>query len=193
MNRPNFECGLDLKGDTESIASTSPGEAGFTLSEVVIVLYVIVMLVTIALYNYRDGIEEARLARCMSELRGIQTAIYVDSDNGRRFMSPASFWSSHFHGQKPGPYHYLLDGDPNSGHGNDLDGVDEENPGASDPDKKDIKFVVMCSHDHKWLGKYVYVTDEEPPRIVGGETGEEDPGYARFLKWEYHSPGTGSG
>jgi len=193
MDRPNHEHGLDTIGESESLSRVPSGQAGFTLSEVLIVLYVISMLATIALHSYRDGIEKAKLARCMAEIRGIQTAIYMDSNDGRRFMSPASFWGSHFHGQKPGPYHYLLDGDPNSGHGNDLDGVDEENPGASDPDKKDIKFVVMCSHDHKWLGKYVYVTDEEPPRVVGGEYGEDDPGYDRFLKWEYDAPGGGNG
>ena len=36
---------------------------------------------------------------------------------------------------KPGPYYYLLDG-TNKGHGNDLDGVDEENPGNADRDRR---------------------------------------------------------
>ena len=75
---------------------------------------------------------------------------------------------------------------PNSGHGNDLDGVDEENPGKSDPDKKDIKFVVFCEHDHKHLCKYVYAVDEEPPQLASEGN---DPGYTAFIKWEYGGPG----
>ncbi|MCJ7755701.1 MAG: prepilin-type N-terminal cleavage/methylation domain-containing protein, partial [Thermoanaerobaculales bacterium] len=128
MNRSIFEQGQITDRDAVSIATVSPGQAGFTLSELLIGVYVIGILAAILVNSYLDGIEKAKLVRCMAELRGIQTAIYMDSDDGRRFMSPASFWSSHFHGHKPGPYHYLLDGDPNSGHGNDLDGVDEENP-----------------------------------------------------------------
>lgn len=193
MNSADHHNINSLDRGSESVARASSGQAGFSLVELVIAVYIIGILAVIITNNLFDSIEKARLARCMTELRGIQAAIYMDSDNGRRFMDPASFWSSHYHGEKPGPYHYLLDGDPNMGHGNDLDGVDEENPGASDPQKKDIKFVVMCSHDHKWLGHYVYLTDEEPPQVVGGLGGADDPGYARFMKWEYGGPGGGRG
>ena len=93
-------------------------------------------------------------------------------DPGRRcqhggwsvYPTPDQFWNSTWpDGRKHGPYYYLTDGDPNSGHGNDLDGVDEENPGKSDPDKKDIKYVILCQHDHGDLADFVYLTDEEPP------------------------------
>jgi len=79
----------------------------------------------------------------------------------------------------------------NNSHGNDLDGVDEENPGASDPDKKDMKFVIFCEYDHGSLGKYVYLTDEEPPTIVHGD--DDGPNYSRFIQWEYGGPGAGRG
>jgi prepilin-type N-terminal cleavage/methylation domain-containing protein len=174
---------------SEPVARSRRGQEGFTLTELIIGVFVIGMLAMVVINNAFERIEEARLARCMVELRGIQAAVLMDSNNGRSFMDPQTFWSSHYHGHKPGPYVYLLDGDPNNGHGNDLDGVDEENPGASDPDKKDIKFVVMCQHDHKWLGEYVYLTDEEPPHVVGGRNGGADPGYDRFAKWEFGGPG----
>lgn len=170
------------------------GDRGFTLSEVIIVVYIMGMLATIAINSVLDGIERARLARCMVELRGIQAAVWFDSDDGREFMDPATFWASHFHGKKPGPYYYLLDGDPNKGHGNDLDGIDEENPGNSGEkrDRKDIKFVVLCQHDHKFLGDYVYLTDAEPPVVVNGREGAPDPGYRRFIKYEFGGPGGGN-
>ena len=44
-----------------------------------------------------------------------------------------------------------------------------------------------CEHDHGDLGKYVYLTDEEPPTIVHGDG--DDPDYTRFIKWEYGGPG----
>ena len=90
---------------------------------------------------------------------------------------------------RPGPYYYLIDGDPNKGHGNDLDGIDEENPGKSylNLEKVDIRFVVLCQHDHGNLANYVYVTDVGPPQIV---TADNDPGYENFIKWEYGGPGT---
>lgn len=183
----------DFNSDAVSISESRSGQNGFTLTEVIVVVYVVAMLAAIVINTSLDSIEKARLARCMVELRGIQTAVWMDSDDGATFMDPATFWSSHYHGAKPGPYFYLLDGDPNKGHGNDLDGVDEENPGASDPQKKDIKFAVMCQHDHKWLGDYVFLTDEEPPQIVGGIEGVENPGYERFTKWEFGGPGGGNG
>ena len=180
--------------DAVSISESNSGQAGFTLTEVIVVVYVVAMLAAIVINTSLDSIEKARLARCMVELRGIQTAVWMDSDDGAEFMDPQAFWSNHYHGAKPGPYFYLLDGDPNKGHGNDLDGVDEENPGASDPQKKDIKFAVVCQHDHKWLGDYVFLTDEEPPQLVGGDDGVENPGYERFTKWEFGGPGgEGSG
>jgi len=169
-------------------------ERGFTLTEVTLAAFLIGLLVAIAVPSWRNGIERARLARCMAELRGIQAAIWADSNDGKRFMQPAEFWASHFNGRKPGPYYYLLDGDPNKGHGNDLDGIDEENPGksAENRDKNDIRFVVLCQHDHKFLANYVYLTDAEPPAIVGGPDGGEDPNYERFIKYEFGGPGGGT-
>ena len=169
-------------------------ERGITLTEVTLAAFLIGLLVAIAVPSWQNGIERARLARCMAELRGIQAAIWADSNDGKRFMQPAEFWASHFNGRKPGPYFYLLDGDPNKGHGNDLDGIDEENPGksAENRDKEDIRFVVLCQHDHKFLADYVYLTDAEPPAIVGGPDGGQDPRYERFIKYEFGGPGGGN-
>jgi prepilin-type N-terminal cleavage/methylation domain-containing protein len=176
-----------------SPAGTGGVERGFTLTEVTLAAVLIALLVAIAVPSWRNGVERARLARCMAELRGIQAAIWADSNDGKRFMQPAEFWASHFNGRKPGPYHYLLDGDPNKGHGNDLDGIDEENPGKSSEnrDKNDIRFVVLCQHDHKFLADYVYLTDAEPPAIVGGPEAGVDPRYERFIKYEFGGPGGG--
>ena len=168
-------------------------DGGFTLTEVLLIVFVVGLLAAIVTVNVLNAIERSRLARCLAEVRGIQAAIIMDSNDGRHFMDPATFWATHYHGEKPGPYYYLLDGDPNKGHGNDLDGIDEENPGESwkNRDRKDIKFVVLCQHNHKFLGDYVYCVDEEPPVVVGGEGGAPDPNYTRFIKYEFGGPGGG--
>jgi hypothetical protein len=41
-----------------------------------------------------------------------------------------------------------------------------------------IKWVVLCSHDHGRFGKYCYATDIDPPQIA---TEDNDPGYYDFL------------
>jgi type II secretory pathway pseudopilin PulG len=170
-------------------------ENGFTLTEVTVLVFMLGIVTVIVTQSVLNSIERARLVKCMAELRGIQAAIIMDSDRSRHFEDPATFWATHFHGKKPGPYYYLLDGDPNKGHGNDLDGIDEENPGnsAENRDREDIKFVVLCQHNHKHLGSYVYCVDGEPPVVVGGEGGAPDPKYTRFIKYEFGGPGGGSG
>jgi hypothetical protein len=176
----------------ETTAKTNAGaargaEAGLTLIESVGIVFLIAILSTISISMFQNQREKVKLVRCMAEIRGIQAAV-MNMGDGRYIPSPQSFWESAFpDGRKHGPYYYIVDGDGNRGHGNDLDGVDEENPGDSDPDKKDIKFVIFCEHDHGDLGKYVYLTDEEPPTIVHGDG--DDPDYTRFIKWEYGGPG----
>ena len=175
---------FEAKNNTEGFQGS---EAGLTLVEVVGIVFLIAILSTISVSMFQNQREKVKLVRCMAEIRGIQAAV-MNMGDGRYIPSPETFWESAFpNGRKHGPYYYIVDGDGNRGHGNDLDGIDEENPGDSDPDKKDIKFVIFCEHDHGDLGKYVYLTDEEPPTVVHGDG--DDPDYTRFIKWEYGGPG----
>lgn len=187
------DAAISEPGRVEGLGSTS-SERGLTFTEVTILVFMIAILSVIVTQSVLNSIERARLVRCMAEVRGIQAAIIMDSDRNRHFEDPATFWATHFHGKKPGPYYYLLDGDPNKGHGNDLDGIDEENPGksAANRDRDDIKFVVLCQHNHRHLGSYVYCVDAEPPVVVDGEGGAADPKYARFIKYEFGGPGGGN-
>ena len=165
-------------------------QAGFTLTEMIVVVYVIGLVSAIASSTLIDKFDKARLARCMVEMRGIQSAVALYSQDGVYIPDPVDFWGLAFKGGKrPGPYFYLIDGDPNKGHGNDLDGIDEENPGKSweNLERLDIKFVILCQHDHKDLANYVYVSDDSRPYLA--QPGD-DPGYDDFIKWEFGGPGT---
>ena len=162
-------------------------QAGFTLTELHGIAALLGLLASIGLNLAVDLMDKARLAWCMVEIRGIQAAVWNMSQEGRYIPDPVQFWESAFpDGRRHGPYFYVVDGDPNKGHGNDIDEVDEENPGASDPEKIDIKFVIFCEHDHKQFCKYVYAVDEGPPQLA---TEADDPGYDTFIKWEYGGPG----
>ena len=155
-------------------------QAGFTLTEAIVAVYIVGLLSAIVSTGFVDKREKARLARCMVEMRGIQTAIYTYTQDGMSYPLAEDFWPRAYPAGKPGPYFYLLDGDPNSGHGNDLDGLDEENPGKSweNIQEKDIQFAILCQHDHGTLGDYVYLTDDGLPQIA---TKDNDPGFIRFI------------
>ncbi len=167
------------------------GQRGFTVAELAVVLMIISILSVIALGIANGRIEKARLARCMIDLRSIQSMAWTASD-GSTFPHQATFWEEVMNGKQFGPYFYMTDNDdPNCGHGNDLDGFDEQNPGNSKRVAKDIHFVVVCQHDHRTLANYVYIEDEGPPQLAGW--GANDPKYVRFIKWIDGGPGGGGG
>jgi len=156
-------------------------QAGFSLTELIVVVNVIGIVIAIVAPIMINRIDHARLARCMVELRGIQAGLFAVTVPKYIFPDAASFWEATFPGSRPGPYYYVPNNyDANKGHGNDLDNFDEENPGNSGTPVS-IKFVLLCQHDHKDLAKYVYLLDEGPPQIA---TEENDPGYTQWIKFE---------
>ena len=157
-------------------------ESGFSLTELIIVVNIIGILAAIIIPSFLDKLQKARLAACMLELRGVQAGLYMVAEPGILFPDAAEFWSQVYPSARPGPYYYLADNeDPDAGHGNDLDDFDEQNPGGSPRTAKDIKFVLICQHDHGDLCKYVYIVDEGPPQLA---TEGNDPHYDRYIKWE---------
>jgi type II secretory pathway pseudopilin PulG len=156
---------------------------GFTLVEVVGAVFVVGLLCAVTIPAMADHIEEARLARCQADLKALQAEVWNWTTDGQVHPDATTFWNLAHDGIKPGPFVYLVDGDPNKGHGNDIDGVDEENPGNSKPDREDIRFVIYCKHNHHGLADYVYVVDAGKPKVVAGP--DDDPGYRKFEKFEF--------
>ena len=162
-------------------------DAGFSLTELMVVVNIIGLMASIMTPVMLDQIEKARLARCLADMHGIQNAIFLRTTPGTIFPTPSEFWDTTFPGHTRGLYYYILNNsDPNAGHGNDMDGYDEENPGASEPDAAPLDFVILCQHDHKDLANYVYAVDDHKPLLA--QPGD-DPGYDDYIKWEFGGPG----
>jgi prepilin-type N-terminal cleavage/methylation domain-containing protein len=173
-----------LPGDNRKADPDRDGERGFTIAEMAVVLMIMAILSVLGIGILNGRIEKAKLARCMIDLRSVQSTLWSMSD-GITWPNPPDFWEYAWSGKRPGAYYYLPNNvDANSGHGNDMDICDEENPGASttNRDCQDIQFVIVCQHDHRNLAKYVYIEDEGPPTLAGWG-GKSDPGYDRFIKW----------
>ncbi len=160
------------QGLGETASGPSGAVRGFTLSETIVVVFLIGILTAIVVNSVQNSIERARMASCMNELRGIQAALWYDSDGGNKAIDPKTFWDTHYKGTKPGPYVLLLDArKPNDGSAKTGSDV------YSEP-----AFVVVGRYQHWAPGQYVFIEDDEPPRFVAGP--DEDPGYNGQIDWE---------
>ncbi len=148
-------------------------QRGFTVVEVLVTVAVVTVIASIVLPNVMSEYEKARISACKAEL-DLMKAVAYDMGDGRYIPTPDQFWGEGFPNAEEGEYYYIVDSqDANKGHGNDLDGCDEDNPGNSPRcPGMDIKFVVFCAHDHGEYAKYCYATDDLPPTAV--LTDEED-------------------
>ena len=75
-------------------------QGGFSLTELLVVVFLIGLLSAIAINKIVDSLEKVRLARCKLELRGIQEEVwdaYVDTDT---FIDPATYWEVKWRGWK---------------------------------------------------------------------------------------------
>jgi len=173
---------------------------GFSVIEAVIVVMVIGLVTTILIPRIKGVTQAATTVKCAAELYSFAEEIelrWIDSGapsqeelKGKDIGWPNGRWKD---------YWYMPNNsDFNSGHGNDLDGCDEENPGASTKNRDCIpmRFVIICkhqSHGNEGDAKYLFVTDMYPPMIVPFEQyrhtylqdakwwPKEDPGFDKWI------------
>ena len=139
-----------------------------------IAVAVITVVAGVVIPNVYNEFQKAQVASCKAEL-GLMKAVAYDLGDGRYIPTPDEYWGSGFPDAEEGEYYYIVDSqDANKGHGNDLDGCDEDNPWNSPRcPGMDVKFVVFCKHDHGEHAQYCYASDSHPPTAV--LVGEEDP------------------
>jgi len=156
------------------------GERGFSLNELLIVVAILGILSVMVVGETFNAIQKARLAACMANMVAIRESVWANCNGGMDFPEDTKLWNEIWRGSGPRGYWYELDNDdPNKGHGNDLDGFDEQNPGHAPRKDNNIYFVLACTHDHGRLADYVYLEDEGPPQIA---LGRDRPRWDKFYR-----------
>ncbi len=117
---------------------TAGAELGFTLSETIVVVFLVGILTAVVVNSVQNSIERARMAGCMKELRGIQAALWYGSDGGNRAIDPKTFWDTQYNGTKPGSYVLLVDAEESN------DGIAAKGSGG----ENDSSFVVVGRYEH---------------------------------------------
>ncbi len=167
-------------GTASTHTKTFRNQRGISLVEIVVAIAVITVVAGVVIPTVFNEFEKAKVAGCKAEV-DLMKAVAYDLGDGRYIPNPTEYWAEGFPDAEEGEYYYIVDEqDHNKGHGNDLDGCDEDNPGNSPRcPGADIKFVVLCNHDHGEFGKYVFATEQDAPTVV--EVGGFDPGYKAWL------------
>jgi len=156
-------------------------ELGFSFNEVLIAVAIIGILSVVVIGEVFNAIEKARLAACLANMVTIREEVWANCDGGISFPDRDQLWGDIFRGVGPRGYWYALDNDdPNKGHGNDLDGFDEQNPGKAPRTDRNIYFVLACEHDHGRLADYVFLEDDCSPQIA--QVGDKPPIWFKFYR-----------
>ncbi len=161
---------------------------GFSVLETVIVVMLIGLVASILIPRFMGVTQAATTVKCAANLLSFAEEIeliYLDSpvpsqaDLGKKDIGwPNGKWKDY--------WYVPNNSDFNKGHGNDLDGCDEENPGKSTPNRECIpmRFLIVCkhqSHGDQSDAKYLFITDMYPPQIVPLE--EHRHTYLLDAKW----------
>jgi prepilin-type N-terminal cleavage/methylation domain-containing protein len=173
-------------GDPDSIGDPDgrSGELGFSLSELLIAIAIIGILSVVVIGELQSAIEKAKLSACLANMVTIREEVWANCDGGMDFPERDQLWGGIFKGNGPKGYWYELDNDdPNKGHGNDLDGFDEQNPGKAPRADRNIYFVLACEHDHGRLADFVYLEDAGSPQIA--QVGDKPPIWYKFYRKDH--------
>jgi len=168
---------------------------GFTLIEILIAVVIIGILAAIAIRTIAPT-KEARLVACAADLDAMNSLVQQTMEQTFPYIPDWSEIQGVAEGRWNKHFHYVPNNsDANKGHGNDLDICDEENPGASaaNRDCLNIKYIIVCDHDHTGVAKYNALLDGYGPIVFGGDPnheftrsltfwwGEKDPNLQKWI------------
>lgn len=147
-------------------------ERGFTLVEIIIgvaVVGVLAALVTLFVIGLRDA---ATTESCLANLQAFASEVDLLKPTGTAPTQEEVRANIDWDGIYKDYWYIPNNSDFNKGHGNDLDGCDEENPGKSLPGRECIhmRFLIVCRHDthgNNSDAKYCFtIGGGIPPQIV---------------------------
>jgi prepilin-type N-terminal cleavage/methylation domain-containing protein len=150
---------------------------GYSLLEILVAVALLGLVAAIA-GAFLNTKPEAELVACAAEADVMRSFVELAQMETRRtptfdevMMKADGRWNDH--------YHYVWDEpDPNSGHGNDLDFCDEDNPSGNlshvGGECYDVKWVIVCDHNHSAADAgYVAVIGSSnfpsTPHVFGGD------------------------
>lgn len=164
-------------------------ERGFSLVEIIVAVFIIGVLALVLVPKLLNPKDDATVVACAANQRAIATDLEGYWEQARRYPSVEEYRQAPNNLlRKLDGIYYLVDGDPNSGHGNDIDQCDEDNPGKSGAkrDCLDIRWVLVCNHNHGEAAAFVYTTDQGVPTMV--LEGREPPPGSISLQFANESP-----
>ena len=193
---------MQLKGSPTQKSKIMKNDQGFSVLETVIVVMFIGLVAAIMIPKYQGITQAASTVRCAANLLSFAEEIeYLSLEGPSPTQAQVEAMDMGWPNGKRKDYWYIPNNaDSNSGHGNDLDGCDEENPGESLPNRECVpmKFLIICkhkSHGDQGDAKYLFITDMYPPMIVPFEEHrhtylldakwwpKEDPGWDQWIGW----------
>ena len=173
---------------------------GFSVVEAIITVAVIGMI-SVILFSKILGVQDAATTvKCLGDLEAFAAEIDALVPTGPA-PTQGEVADNLDQAKKFKHFYYIPNNkDSNSGHGNDLDGCDEENPGSSLPGRNCIpmRFIIVCTHTthgNNSDAKYCFKVDGMPPQIVAYEEFRHtylqdaqwypgpDPGFDAWIGW----------
>jgi prepilin-type N-terminal cleavage/methylation domain-containing protein len=159
---------------------------GFTLIECTLTIVVIGIVAVIFVGKINGVRDAATTVSCLADMESFASEVEALAPTGppptQEQVRDHVDWD-----RKYKNFWYLPNNsDANKGHGNDLDGCDEENPGKSYKNRTCIqmRFVIVCrhtTHGNNSDAKYCFKVDGLPPQIV--PYGEFRHTYLQNAKW----------
>jgi len=173
---------------------------GFSLVEAIITVAVIGMISMIFISKIIGVRDAATTVRCLADMEAFAAEIDSLSPTGPAPLQNEVADHIDFAGKFANYYYIPNNADSNEGHGNDLDGCDETNPGSSLPGRTcmPMRFIIVCTHTthgNNSDAKYCFKVDGMPPQIVAYEEFRHtylqdaqwypgpDPGFDAWIGW----------
>ena len=147
---------------------------GFSVVEAIITVAVIGMISVIFISKILGVRDAATTVQCVADMEAFAAEIDALVPTGPA-PTQGEVADNLDQAKKFKHFYYIPNNkDSNSGHGNDLDGCDEENPGSSLPGRNCIpmRFVIVCKHSthgNNSDAKYCFKVDGLPPQIVASD------------------------
>jgi type II secretory pathway pseudopilin PulG len=173
---------------------------GFSVVEAIITVAVIGMISVIFISKILGVRDAATTVKCLADLEAFASEVGSLSLTGPAPTQEQVDDLINTKGKFKYFYYIPNNADSNEGHGNDLDGCDETNPGASLPGRNcmPMRFVIVCEHSthgNNSDAKYCFKVDGMPPQIVAYEEFRHtylqdaswyphpDPGFDAWIGW----------